>query len=111
VIKITDEAEAFTILEPFGAADFDFTIQHAQFLLSSKQIVFFLFCPTGISKGAHVFTFDNPPIAGEIENQLLSAIMQFGGDQHSDSLREAASEAIREFLETKGANHYFFDAH
>lgn len=111
MIKITDEAEAFSILESFNAADFDFTIQHVRFLRSPTQIVFFVFCPQGISKGAHVFTFDNPVVAGDIETRLLHSIMQFGGDEHSDSLREFASEVIREFLETKGASHYFFDAH
>lgn len=109
--RISDEAEAFSILETFGAADFDFTRQHAHFLRSPKQIVCFLFCPEGISKGTHVFTFENPPLAGEIENELLVAIMQFGGDQYSDALREAGAELIREFLETKSAGHYFFDAH
>lgn len=109
--KITDEAEAFSILESFGAADFDFTIQHARFLRSPKQIVFFLFCPQGISKGAHVFTFDNPAVAGDIETKLLHSILQFGGDNDSNAIRELGSEVIREFLETKSADHYFFDAH
>jgi len=111
VIKISDEAEAFSILESFGIADFDFTIQHARFLRSPEQVACFLFCPQGISKGAHVYTFENPPRAGEIEKELLVEIMQFSGDEHADALREAGAELIREFLETKSAGHYFFDAH
>lgn len=111
MIRITDEAEAFAVLEELSAVDFDFTQQHAKFLRSPKRMVFFLFCPAGTAKGAHVFLFDNPPVAGEIENDLLSAVMQFGGDAHADELRERGSEAIREFLETKSAGHYFFDAH
>lgn len=111
MIRIADEAEAFTILEELNAADFDFTQQQAKFLHSPKRVVFFLFCPAGTAKGAHVFLFDNPPVAGEIENKLLNAVMQFGGDAHADELRERGAEAIREFLETKSAGHYFFDAH
>lgn len=108
---ISDEAEAFSILETFGAADFDFGIHHARFLRSPQHVVFFLFCPAGKSKGARVFVFDNPPVAGEIETSLLNEVLKFGGDEHADALREHASEVIREFLETKGASHYFFDAH
>jgi hypothetical protein len=108
---ISDEAEAFSILETFGAADFDFGVHHARFLRSPQQVVFFLFCPEGKSKGARVFVFDNPPVAGEIETDLLSTVMKLGGDKHAEELREYASEVIREHLETKGAGHYFFDAH
>lgn len=111
MIRITDEADAFTILETFGAADFDFTEQQVHFLRTPQHVVFFLFCPEGIAKGAHMFLFDNPPVAGEIENDLLGAVMQFEGDAHADALREAATETIRDYLETKGAGHYFFDAH
>ncbi len=111
MITITDEVEAFSILEQFDAADFDFTIHHSRFLRSEKQIVFLLFCSKGVAKGAKVFLFDNPPVAGEIENNLLGELMKFGGDIHADAARDQSLEVIREFLETKSADHYFFDAH
>ncbi len=111
MLIITDEAESFSILESFAAAEFDYSVQHAKFFRSPEKVVFFLFCPDGIMKGARVFVFDNPPIAGEIETDLLKIIMSFNGDKHADLLREHASEVIREHLETKGADHYFFDAH
>jgi hypothetical protein len=111
MLHITDEAEAFTILESFNAADFDFSVQHARFLRSPQHVVFFLFCPAGKSKGARVFVFDNPPIAGEIESDLLNEILKLSGDPPADSLREHASDVIRNFVETKQAGHYFFDAH
>lgn len=108
---IDDEAEAFNILEQFGAAEFDFTKQQVRFLRSPEQLVFFLFCPEGISKGAHVFVLVNPPAPGEIETELLSAVMKFDGDEASDSLRENAVEVLRNYIENKNAGHYFFDAH
>jgi hypothetical protein len=111
VISITDEVDAFSVLEKFDAADFDFTVHHARFLRSDKQFAFLLFCCEGVAKGARVFLFDNPPVAGDIENNLLSELMNFQGDKLADAARELALETVREFLETKSADHYFFDAH
>lgn len=118
MIRITDEAEAFTILEKFRAADFDFTVAHAKFFRSplreesyGQEMIFFLFCPSGAARGAQVFVLGNPPVSGELENELLSAIMNFGGDAAADTTRELALEAIRDLLENKSAGHYFFDAH
>jgi hypothetical protein len=111
LIRITDEAEAFTILEQLHAAVFDYSIPHARFFRTPAQVVFFMFAPQGVTKGAHVFVFDNPPAAGDIETQLLNAVLGFSGDAHADELRELAAEVIREFLESKSAEHYFFDAH
>jgi hypothetical protein len=108
---VIDEAEAFLVLESFGAADFDFSSQQATFFHSPQQIVFLAFCPSGVMKGARVFVFDNPPVVGQIEKDLLKEILNIEGDSHADELRELASEVIREYLETKSASGYFFDAH
>jgi len=111
VDSITDEVEAFSLLEKFGAADFDFAVHHARFLRADNRLAFLLFCCEGSAKGARVFLFGNPPVTGDIENNLLSELMRFGGDQHADAARDLALESVREFLETKSADHYFFDAH
>lgn len=111
MIRITDEAEAFTLLEKFKAADFDFTVPHARFFRSPQEVVFFSFCPAGITRGAKVFVFSNPPPSGELENDLLREIMNIAGDDAADTARELALEVIREHLENKSASHYFFDAH
>ncbi len=108
---ITDEAEVFSVLEQLHAADFDYAVRQAKFFRTPELVAFFMFCPDGTQKGARLFLFDNPPVMGEIENDLLSAVMKFSGDASADSLRETASEVIREYLETKSANQYFFDAH
>lgn len=111
MIRITDEAEAFTLLEKFKAADFDFTVPHAKFFRSPQEVVFFMFCPSGVARGAQVFVLNNPPASGEIEKELLSAVMTFGGDDAADATRELGLDVIREHLENKSATHYFFDAH
>lgn len=111
MIRITDEAEAFTLLEKFKAADFDFTVPHAKFFRTPQEVVFFSFCPAGTARGAKVFVFANPPASGEIENELLSAVMNISGDDAADAARELALDVIREHLENKSASHYFFDAH
>jgi hypothetical protein len=111
LIRITDEAEAFLILEKYKAADFDFTVAQAKFFRSPKEIIFFLFCPAGVARGAQVFVLGNPPASGELENDLLTAVMNFSGDEAAEATRELALEVIREHLENKSASHYFFDAH
>lgn len=111
MIHIADEAGAFLLLEKFQAADFDFSIAHAKFFRTPEEIVFFLFCPSGVARGAKVFVLGNPPASGELESELLGAVMRIGGDDVADSTRELALEVIRDHLENKSASHYFFDAH
>lgn len=111
MIRITDEAVVFSMLEKFGAAEFDYSVHQARFMRSASEFIFFLFCSKGASKGAQVFVFGNPPAAGDIEQNLLRELLQFGNDEYAESARDLAIDAVREYLETKDAREYFFDAH
>lgn len=111
VIQITDEADVFTILEQFHFADFDYSEKQAAFLRTPEHLLFFVFCPEGKMKGAHLYMFDIPPAQGDIETGLLTALMKFSGDNWADETRENAEDVIRDYLETNPGGKYFYDAH